>query len=301
MPTGTGVMIPLFTSSQTACLTGSLKWNGTGIGLCLVLGTAPSFRWIWAAGPDIGGNSLFFLKDILAKCCKSHSLSLGMFCSVGRKGSFLGRVGSWSLTLLCLELVSNSWWMLADGRYCIAWSAWGDVVAAGFGKSLSSITMLMLAALLKYSLWIFFAYVQGLLGCLTQDIEFHGKLALTHECKASYSSNDFPRWDGVVCRQSHIPEMLKSSAAYGSSTVGEDRHLSAAIPGDVPSLPGIWLWREWDDVCLYLHYLACVFSRVCTRRLVKGDMSDECVHGSLISLRALPNYLCHFLCPAFPW
>ena len=44
-------------------------------------------------GPDIGGNSPFFLKDVLVKCCKSHSLSLGMFCSVGGKGSFLGHIG----------------------------------------------------------------------------------------------------------------------------------------------------------------------------------------------------------------
>ena len=109
MPMGTGVMITLFTSSQRACLTGSLKWNGTGIRLCLALGTAPYFRCIWAVGPNIGGNSLFFLKDVLAKCCKSHSLSLGMFCSVWGKSSFLGCVDSWSLTLLCLELVSNSW------------------------------------------------------------------------------------------------------------------------------------------------------------------------------------------------
>ena len=116
---------------------------------------------------------------------------------------------------------------------------------------------------------------------LTLDIEFHGKPALTHEYKASHSSNDFPRWDEVVCRQSHIPEMLKSSEAYGCSTVGEDRHLSAAIRRDVPSLPGIWLWREWDDIWLYLRYFACVLSRVCTCCLV--DMSDKCVHGSLIS------------------
>ena len=45
--------------------------------------------------------------------------------------------------------------MLADGRYCIAISALGDVVAAGFWKSLGSIPMSMQAALLKYSLWIF--------------------------------------------------------------------------------------------------------------------------------------------------
>ena len=90
--------------------------------------------------------------------------------------------------------------MLADGRYRIAISAWGDVVAARFGKSLGSIPMSMQAALLKYSLWIFFAYVQGLLGSLTLDIEYHGKPALTHECKASHSFNDFPKWDEVVLR-----------------------------------------------------------------------------------------------------
>ena len=45
--------------------------------------------------------------------------------------------------------------MLADGRYCFAISAQGDIVAARFGKSLGSIPMSMQAALLKYSLWIF--------------------------------------------------------------------------------------------------------------------------------------------------
>ena len=53
MPTGTGVMIPLRTSSQRACFTGSLKWKGTGIGLCLALGVAPSFRYMWAVGPTL--------------------------------------------------------------------------------------------------------------------------------------------------------------------------------------------------------------------------------------------------------
>ena len=49
--------------------------------------------------------------------------------------------------------------MLADDRYCIAISAWGDVVATGFGKSLGSIPMSMQAALLKYSLWIIYIYI----------------------------------------------------------------------------------------------------------------------------------------------
>ena len=34
--------------------------------------------------------------------------------------------------------------------------------------------------------------------------------------------------------------------------------------------------------------------------VTEGDMSDESVHGSLISLWVLPNYLCHFLCLAYP-
>ena len=58
------------------------------IRLYLALGTAPSLRWIWAVGPDIGGNSPLFLNAVLAKCSKSHFLSLWMFCSVRGKGIF---------------------------------------------------------------------------------------------------------------------------------------------------------------------------------------------------------------------
>ena len=87
--TGTGVMIPLFTSSQRAYLTGSLRREGTGIGLCLALGTASSLRWIWAAGPDIGGNSLLFLNAVSAKCSKSQLLSK-CFVLLWGKEVFLG-------------------------------------------------------------------------------------------------------------------------------------------------------------------------------------------------------------------
>ena len=239
-------------------------WSKTAQGL--------GYAWLWgllllSGGYEQQGQTLVGIphsswKMYWQSAVRAIRWAKKCFVLLGEKAVFLGHVGSWSLTLLCLELISNCWRVFADGRYCISISAWGDVVAAGVGKSLGSIPMSMQAALLKYSLWVFFAYIEGLLGCLTLDIEFQGKPALTHECKASYSLNVFPRWDEVVCRQSHIPEMLKSSEAYGSSTVGEDRHLSAVIPGDVPSFHGIWIWREWDDVSLYLHYLACILSRV---------------------------------------
>ena len=145
-------MIPLSRLPQG--LVSLVLWSETAQGL--------GYVWLWGllllsgvSGARHWWNSPFFLKDVLAKCWKSHSLSLEMFYSVGGKGSFLERAGSWSLTLLFLELVSNSWWVLADGRYCIAISTWGDVMATGFGKSLGSIPMSMQAALLKYSLWIF--------------------------------------------------------------------------------------------------------------------------------------------------
>ena len=51
-------------------------------------GDCSFFQVDMSSRPDIGENSPFFLKDVLVNCCKSHSLSLGMFCSVGRKGSF---------------------------------------------------------------------------------------------------------------------------------------------------------------------------------------------------------------------
>ena len=84
MPTGTGVMIPLRTSSQRACFTGSLKWKGTA------LGVAPSFRCIWAGGPDIGGNAPLFLNAVLAYCCRSQFLSLSTLFSVGGNGIWRG-------------------------------------------------------------------------------------------------------------------------------------------------------------------------------------------------------------------
>ena len=64
--TGTGAIIPVSMSFQRACLTGSLKWKGTGIELCLALETVPSLRWIWAAGPDMIGNTPPLLNVVLA-------------------------------------------------------------------------------------------------------------------------------------------------------------------------------------------------------------------------------------------
>ena len=92
MPTGTGVMIPLRMSSQSACFTGSLKWKGTGIGLCLALGVARSFRCMWAGGPDIGGNAPSFLNALLANCSRSQFLSLWTLFSVGGNGTWGGGV-----------------------------------------------------------------------------------------------------------------------------------------------------------------------------------------------------------------
>ena len=90
MPTGTGVMILFFTSSQRACFNHSLKWKGTGIGLCLALETGPSLRWMWVMGPDMDRNTPLFLNTVLAKCSQRQSLRLSMFSSIGGKGVFLG-------------------------------------------------------------------------------------------------------------------------------------------------------------------------------------------------------------------
>ena len=56
IPIGTGAITPISTSLSRDSLTCFLKWKGTGIGECRALGMAPSFRWIWAGGPEILGN-----------------------------------------------------------------------------------------------------------------------------------------------------------------------------------------------------------------------------------------------------
>ena len=85
MSTGTGVMIPLRTSSQRACFTGSLKWKGTGIGLCLALGVAPSFRCICYLNKD------FPINLELSKLLGSH-LQVE-----------LGKLSCWCLHICCLR------------------------------------------------------------------------------------------------------------------------------------------------------------------------------------------------------
>ena len=90
-------------------------------------------------------------------------LSLLLFCRIDSShnfglrggGAFWRRVGSCSLTLLCLGLASDFLCVLFEGMYCIAISALGGIVAIGFEKSLGSISMSMHAALLKYWCWIF--------------------------------------------------------------------------------------------------------------------------------------------------
>ena len=139
MPTGTGLMIPLRTSSQRACFTGSLRWKGTGIGLCLALGVAPSFRCMWAGGPDIGGNAPLFLNAVLENCFRSQFLSLSTLCSVGGNGILWGRSGSWFL------LVSGSVVSSIPAMF-----VWVGGITMGFGKFAGNIPTSIQAALLKY-------------------------------------------------------------------------------------------------------------------------------------------------------
>ena len=139
MPTGTGLMIPLRTSSQRACFTGSLRWKGTGIGLCLALGVAPSFRCMWAGGPDIGGNAPLFLNAVLENCSRSQFLSLSTLFSVGGNGILWGRSGSWFL------LVSGSVVSSIPAIF-----VWVGGITMGFGKFAGNIPTSIQAALLKY-------------------------------------------------------------------------------------------------------------------------------------------------------
>ena len=51
IPTSSGVMLPLFTSSKRACPTGSLKWKGTGIGFM------PGFKDCSLIKVDVGSRA----------------------------------------------------------------------------------------------------------------------------------------------------------------------------------------------------------------------------------------------------
>ena len=139
MPTGTGVMIPLHMSSQRACFTGSLKWKGTGIGLCLAFGVAPSFRCMWAGGPDIDRNTPLFLNAMLENCSRRQFLSLSTLFSVGGNGILWGCSGSWSL------LVSGSVVSSIPAIF-----VWVGGITMGFGKFAGNIPTSIQAALLKY-------------------------------------------------------------------------------------------------------------------------------------------------------
>ena len=137
MPTGTGVMIPLRTSSQRACFTGSFKWKVTGIGLCLALGVALSFRCMWTGEPDIGGNVPLFLNAVLANCSRNQFLSLSTLFSVGGNGILWGRSGSWSLLVSGLVMSSIP-----------AIFVWVGGITMGFGKLTGNIPTSIQAALL---------------------------------------------------------------------------------------------------------------------------------------------------------
>ena len=85
------------------------------------------------------------------------------------------------------------------------------------GKSLGSIPMSMQAALLNTAFGFFLHMYRACLVVLFWTLNSRGSQPWHMSVKLPHNSNDFPRWDEVVCRQSHIPELLKSSKTYGSS------------------------------------------------------------------------------------
>ena len=159
----------------------------------------------------------------------------------------------------CLELVSNSW---RDGRYCIAISAWGDVMAAGFGKSLGSIPMSMQAALLKYSLWIFLHMYRACFVVLpwilnsTRSQPWHMSVkpppARTTFLDGMRLFVDSPIFRRCWSPPGHMVAPLSGKIAF---LVLQFLGMSLACLGSGSD-------ENWDDVCLYLHYLACILSRV---------------------------------------
>ena len=84
---GTCFNMPLSMSCIRACLTGSFKWYDTGIGLCLALGTASCFRWIYVGLQDMAGNCSSVLNAELANCSSNHfSDSPHFLCLLERWG-----------------------------------------------------------------------------------------------------------------------------------------------------------------------------------------------------------------------
>ena len=62
VPIETSCGIPFLTWLSNSSLTSCLQWNGTSISVCLAYGTAFDFKWIWAGGTDMLGNSDDLLK-----------------------------------------------------------------------------------------------------------------------------------------------------------------------------------------------------------------------------------------------
>ena len=91
-----------------------------------------------------------------------------------------------------------------------------------------------------------------------------------------------------------------SPKAYSGPTVGEDLQRSAVVTGDILSLSGIRIRREWDCRCLYLYYLIFVGRGVRVRCLVERNVCNEIVHGSLITFIS-PYYgsALFIFCPAY--
>ena len=92
----------------------------------------------------------------------------------------------------------------------------------------------------------------------------------------------------------HIQKVLKSPMAYGSSTVGKDRHSSAVATEDISSKSGIRFWQEWDNMCVSLPYQACVFKFICARCLIECNAGNERVHSGFISPGAFSDRLKRF-------
>ena len=79
----------------------------------------------------------------------------------------------------------------------------------------------------------------------------------------------------------------------------KDCHLNAIATGDIFTMFRIRFWWEQDYICIYFHYLACLFRQdACC--LVKFHMGDEYVHSGFISLQTFYDSPLRFLSPAHP-
>ena len=87
MPTGTGAMILLSMSFQRACLTGSLKWKSTGIGLCLGFRDCPLCKVNMGSRAGNGWEYSVFIECCLDKFFQEPALKFVnvIFCCKKRR------------------------------------------------------------------------------------------------------------------------------------------------------------------------------------------------------------------------